>query len=206
MLSWQVTNTKLIVFGLTCSGHDYFRCVNVLTLDYSLLPSSNAMHCSQTSKSVIEAFLLKHLSMCKILFVWMSDWLLFDAKWANCQLYHGVNRIHSMTWWPLCTRPTHLVLVHWHNSSPRVDMLLHENTLSWFRANQYLLLQLKAVCQAENIKCYFFLLTMVWSDRGPTLFVCCLPTYTNNIYVVSIKDRFYLFVIQKKLFSGRWKM
>jgi hypothetical protein len=180
VLSWQVTNTKLIVFGLTCSGHDYFRCVNVLTLDYSLLPSSNAMHCSQTSKSVIEAFLLKHLSMCKILFVWMSDWLLFDAKWANCQLYHGVNRIHSMTWWPLCTRPTHLVLVHWHNSSPRVDMLLHENTLSWFRANQYLLLQLKAVCQAENIKCYFFFYWLWFDPTGarPCLFAAYRHTQT----------------------------
>ena len=50
--------------------------------------------------------------------------------------------LFSMEWWwgPLCTRPTHLVgffivLAHWNNS-PRVDMSLHSDTLSWFRANQ----------------------------------------------------------------------
>jgi len=35
------------------------------------------------------------------------------------------------------------VLAHWNNS-PRVDMSLHLNYLSWFRANMSLLLLLKA--------------------------------------------------------------
>ena len=50
-----------------------------------------------------------------------------------------------MRWWwgPLCTRPTlylinilswiFIVLAHWNNS-PLVDMLLHSDTLLWFRA------------------------------------------------------------------------
>jgi hypothetical protein len=51
----------------------------------------------------------------------------------------------SMKWWwgPLCTRPTRLVgflvLVHW-NSRPQIDKSPHSDTLSWFRANQSLLL------------------------------------------------------------------
>ena len=52
---------------------------------------------------------------------------------------------NSMRWWwgPLCTRPTlylinilswiFIVLAHWNNS-PLVDMLLHSDTLLWFRA------------------------------------------------------------------------
>ena len=41
-------------------------------------------------------------------------WLLFSAKWATCQLYHGENKLHSMKrWWcPLCTKPTGLVWFH----------------------------------------------------------------------------------------------
>jgi len=42
------------------------------------------------------------------------------------------------SWCPLCTRQTHLVelfymLSYWTNR-PRVDMSLHSDTLSWFRA------------------------------------------------------------------------
>ena len=38
---------------------------------------------------------------------------------------------------------------HWNNSPP-VDMLLHSDTLSWFQANQSLLLILDVVCLAEK--------------------------------------------------------
>jgi len=31
---------------------------------------------------------------------WVSEWLLFNAKWEIFQLYHGENK----WWWPLCTR------------------------------------------------------------------------------------------------------
>jgi transcription elongation factor Elf1 len=27
--------------------------------------------------------------------IWMSEWLLFKAKWAICELYHGDNKLHS---------------------------------------------------------------------------------------------------------------
>ena len=43
----------------------------------------------------------------------------------------------------------YLLLAHWNNSL-RVDMLHHLDTLFWFRAIQYLLLLLNAVCLAEK--------------------------------------------------------
>jgi hypothetical protein len=42
-----------------------------------------------------------------------------------------------------------IVPAYWSNS-PRVDMLLHSYTLSWFRANQSLLILLNAACLAEK--------------------------------------------------------
>jgi hypothetical protein len=78
--------------------------------------------------------------------------------------------LFSMRWWwgPLCTRPTRwvgfLVLAHWNNSS-RVDMALHSDTLSWFRANQSLLFLLNAACWAEKQQIPI-LYSLVWPDRG----------------------------------------
>jgi hypothetical protein len=42
-----------------------------------------------------------------------------------------------------------IVLAHWNNS-PRIDMSLHSDTLSWCRANQSLLFLLNAACLAED--------------------------------------------------------
>ena len=42
-----------------------------------------------------------------------------------------------------------IVLAHWNNS-PWIDMLLHWDTLSWFRANQSLLLLLKVAYLVEK--------------------------------------------------------
>jgi len=38
-----------------------------------------------------------------------------------------------------------IVLAHWNNI-PRIDLSLHSHTLSWFRANKYLLLLRNATC------------------------------------------------------------
>ena len=68
----------------------------------------------------------------------MSEWLLFNATFF--QLLHGENKFHTMKWWwcLLCTRPI------------RMDMMLHSDTLSWYRANQSLLLLRKAACWAKK--------------------------------------------------------
>jgi hypothetical protein len=42
-----------------------------------------------------------------------------------------------------------IVLAHWNNS-PRVDMLLHPDTLFWFRSNHFLLFLINAACLAEK--------------------------------------------------------
>ena len=74
----------------------------------------------------------------------MSDWLLFNANSAIFQLYYGENKLHfnemmsalyetnTFSW-------IFIVLAHWNNS-PRLDMSLNSNTLSWFWANQSFLL------------------------------------------------------------------
>ena len=63
----------------------------------------------------------------------LSEWLLFNFTWSIFQLCYGENKMvmmsalyHTTTLsWSL------IVLVLWNNS-PRVDMLLHSDTLSWF--------------------------------------------------------------------------
>jgi hypothetical protein len=45
-------------------------------------------------------------------------------------------RTTDAKWWQKLT----LLLARWANNSPQVDMSLHSDTLSWFRANQSLLL------------------------------------------------------------------
>jgi hypothetical protein len=42
-----------------------------------------------------------------------------------------------------------IVLAHWNNST-RVDMSLHSDTVSWFRAKESLLFLLNAACLAEK--------------------------------------------------------
>ena len=41
----------------------------------------------------------------------VSEWLLFSAKWAICQLYHDENKLHfnDMMMMLICTRPTRLI-------------------------------------------------------------------------------------------------
>jgi hypothetical protein len=78
-----------------------------------------------------------------------SQWLLFNANsilwWEQVKmmiksaLYH-----YTKTLWFIF-----IVLAQWNNR-PWVDMSLHSDTLSWFWANQFLLLLLNAVCFAEK--------------------------------------------------------
>ena len=81
----------------------------------------------------------------------VSEWLLFNAKWAFSQLYHGQNKLHSMKWCRLCTRPPHLLgifkLLALCDNSPQTESSLIS---SWCRAMQFLLLLHKVVCLAEK--------------------------------------------------------
>ena len=60
------------------------------------------------------------------------EWMLFSAKWAIYQLYHGDNKSYAMKWCrsPVCTGPTRSIrpviglhVAHWNNS-PHVDTSL----------------------------------------------------------------------------------
>jgi hypothetical protein len=78
--------------------------------------------------------------------------------WKNCQWDTGYNWIF-------------IVLARWNNS-PRVDMPLHQGSLSWFRSEQYVLLLLNNACLAENQQ-ITILHSMVLSDRviEPTIYL-----------------------------------
>ena len=85
--------------------------------------------------------------------IWVIDDCCFDTNSAICQLYHGENK--------LIFNEIFIVLVHWNNS-PRIDMLPHSDTLSWFRANQSLLFLINAACLAEKRKIQ--ILYSLWFD------------------------------------------
>ena len=89
-----------------------------------------------------------------IIGLWVSEW--YCCLMSNQQFFNyfmaRTNYISMRWWWcPLSTTPTCLVgfvfivLAHW-NDSPQVDMSPHTDTLSWYWANQSLLLLLNAVC------------------------------------------------------------
>ena len=69
-----------------------------------------------------------------------------------------------------------IVLDHWNNSL-RVDMSLNSDTLSWFLANQSLLLFYKAVCLWKNSKYIVFGLTRL--ELEPTIH-CIWGEHTNQ--------------------------
>jgi hypothetical protein len=86
---------------------------------------------------------------------WVGDWLLFSVKWAICQLYHGKIKLHSdemmiMSAFSYMSCWMFAVLPHWDNNARRIYMLLHSDTLVWFRVNQSLLLLLNAAWLAEK--------------------------------------------------------
>ena len=96
----------------------------------------------------------------------------------NLQLCHVEFKLNSVLWWwwwwwwwwwcHLCTRPTRFVefaiIVAYWNNSPRVDISLYSDTLSWFQANQSL----------------FFLLNAAWRIRGETTNISLLLSWQER--------------------------
>jgi hypothetical protein len=88
--------------------------------------------------------------------VLVSEWLLFNANSAIFQLFHGENKlifnemmIKSILYYTNMLSWIFIMLAHW-NDSPWIDMSLHPDTLSCFRANQSLFFLLNAACLAEK--------------------------------------------------------
>jgi len=104
-------------------------------------------------------------------------------------------------WGPLCSRPTRwvgfffIVLAYWNNS-PRVDMSLYSDTLSWFQAIQSLLLLLNAASLAEKNKYQF---NSLWGEHANhytidavTNYICILVLIvTNNMEAACLGDQFH---------------
>jgi len=72
------------------------------------------------------------------------------------ELYHGDTKLYfnnmmmvPVLYYTNTLSPIIIVLAHWNNS-PGINMSLHSDTLSWFRANQSLLFLLNDVCLAEK--------------------------------------------------------
>jgi len=105
----------------------------------------------------------------------VSEWLLFNANSAIFQLYHGENKLqfnemmmrstlyktNTLSWIFIV-----LLLAHWNNS-PQIYMSPHSDTVSRFRANQYLLFLLNGLCLEE--KQQMPILVIGLTDRGSNL-------------------------------------
>ena len=89
-----------------------------------------------------------------------SEWLLFSAHSAMFQLYHGEIIMGSDLYKINTPSEFSMMLADWNNS-PRTHMSPKSVTLSWFRTNQSLLFQLKAVYLAGSNEYQFHSL---WFD------------------------------------------
>jgi hypothetical protein len=85
------------------------------------------------------------------------------------------------------------VLDQWNNS-PLVDISFHSETLSWFRANQYLILLLKPVCLTRNQQIPIYCL---WHERNSNLLYTTLETNTQTITpsvkLLHLQSNYYTF-------------
>jgi hypothetical protein len=90
---------------------------------------------------------------------WMSDCCLTPTHQIVSYIMARTSYFAMRWWWgSFCNRQTRLigfflVLAHWNNS-PQIDMSHHSDTISWFRAKQFLLFLLNDVCVAEKQQIY----------------------------------------------------
>ena len=94
---------------------------------------------------------------------WAVFLFCLSSSWVLCTLCCQFLWIPHF-WLPLWYSPTFIVPAHWNNS-PRIDMSFHSDTLSWFRANQCLLLVLNAgwLAAKQQIPVLY---SLIWHDRA----------------------------------------
>jgi hypothetical protein len=73
-----------------------------------------------------------------------------------------------------------IMLAHW-NFIPRVDISVHSDTLSWFKANQYLLFQAACIAEKQHI---LILQSLVWPDWNSNPRTTALETSTSVILMI----------------------
>ena len=126
------------------------------TCSISFITKNHNIHSPSTEKFPVQLFLI----LCNLLFTLVQshcEWV-SNAKSAIFKLHvhHGENKLIfnemmmiSAWYYTNILSWIFIVLAHWNNS-PRIDMSLHSDTLSWFRSNQSLLFLLNAACLAER--------------------------------------------------------
>ena len=90
-----------------------------------------------------------------------------------------------------------IVLAYWSNCQ-RIDMSFHSDTLSWFRANQTLLLllnQVNAVCLAEKQQIPI-LQSLVWPNQGSNPRSTTLRLEENILYNYGLHEKLISIIIK----------
>ena len=80
------------------------------------------------------------------------------------------------------------MLAHWNNS-PQIDVSSHSDTLSWFRANQFLLFLLIAVCLAEKQQIPILVFSLTRSVLEPTSY-CTRGEHANHYTTNVVPPRY----------------
>jgi hypothetical protein len=158
----------------------------LLHSDMCTIPTPNQPICDLT--------LYRRRSQCQIYCLWfarVSGWLLFNAKWTIFHLYRGENLVAFDEMLMMSSSyysSIFVVLAQWNNS-PRVDMSLHSDTLSWYGANQSLLLLLSATCieqWSDIYQCY-----SLWFDMTRDR-IHDLPHWSEDLTITPPRLGFFL--------------
>ena len=128
------------------------------------------------------------------------EWLLFITERAIFQLvvYHDKNKIHfnemmmmSALYWSNTPSWISIVLVHWDNSL-WVYKLLHSDKLSWFLANQSLLLPGILCALRWSSTCQFYCQKFYWRRKPKEFYVYKEFTYGQSKYILSTQSKYIL--------------
>jgi hypothetical protein len=87
----------------------------------------------------------------------VSEWLLLNANSAIFRLYHDKNKLRFDEMMMMLsalnqTNKLSWIIIALTETTPRVDISLHSDTLFWFRDNQSLLFLLSAACLVEKLQ------------------------------------------------------
>ena len=130
-----------------------------------------------------------------------SEWLVFNAKWAICQQYHGENTLYfnemimmfalyyiNTLGWIYIVLAVSLNLSFSLKQQSVGRHVTPLSTLSWFRANQSFLVLLNAVCLAEEQQ---IPISIVFSLNSPWLKLTDLPhsgEHANHYTTDGVKE------------------
>jgi hypothetical protein len=112
------------------------------------------------------------------------------------QLYHGANKfmfneimMRSALYSANTLSYIYIVLADWNNN-PWTDMSLHLDTLSWFRANQSLLLLRNAVYVAEKQQITNFIVFGLTQSGVESTIYCTRADEHTNHYTTDVVKRY----------------